>query len=239
MQITTNEKLIKRRSRLGTYASLAGLAVLVVGMIASFRPQYLWISLIAILLGFVLAQYGSYSIRRWGRSPRPDQVIAAALKGFDDRYHFYAWELPSAYVLLSPQGVYSFTARDQTGKVTVNGSKWKSKLSVGRVLMMFASEGLGNPTSEAMDTAGKLTNWMRSKLPDASLTAQPVIVFIDPRAELEVTEPTVPVVDAKGLKKWLRGAGKGDNLKSVDYKALEDLFNAKTARVEVERKEAE
>jgi len=229
MQISTNERLIKKRSRLGTYASLGGLAVLVVGMIASFRPQYIWVSFVAIILGFALAQYGNYSLRRWARRPRPDQALANALKGFDDRYHFYAWSLPAPYVLLGPQGIYSFTTRDQTGQISVTGSQWRNKLTVGRVLQLFAQEGLGNPTSESQEYAERMTSWIGAALPEVSAEVTPVIVFIDERAQLTITEPAVPVLEPKGLKKWLRGAGKGRTISSADLKALEELFNSKTA----------
>jgi len=226
MQISTNERLIKKRSRLGAYASLGGLAVLVVGgMIASFRPQYIWVSFVAIILGFALTQYGNYSLRRWGRKPRPDQALANGLKGFDDRYHLYAWSLPAPYVLLGPQGVYSFTTRDQTGQISVTGSQWRNKLTVGRVLQLFAQEGLGNPTSEALENAERMTSWIRTALPEVSAEVTPVIVFIDERAQLAITDPTVPVVVPKGLKKWLRGDGKGPTISSADLKALEELFN--------------
>lgn len=144
MRVTTNPKLIKRRARIGTYASLGGIAVLAGGMFASFQPRFVWISLIALIAGFVLAQYGNYNLRRYGRSPRPDQIIEESLKGFDDRYHLYAWSLPAQFVLLSPQGLYSFVTRDQTGQITVNGSQWKSKFSLGRALMMFSQEGMGS-----------------------------------------------------------------------------------------------
>lgn len=225
MQITTNDRLIKSRSRLGTYASLAGIVVLAGGMIASFQTQYLWVSLAALVTGFVLAQFGTYSLRRWGRRPRPDQALSTALKGFDDRFHFYAWGLPAPYVLLSPQGVYSFIARDQTGQITVTGSQWRSKFTLGRIFMLFAQEGLGNPTEEAVSQAQRFEAWIKSKRPELSVAVQPVIVFIDERAELTISEPMAPVLDTKGLKKWLRGAGKGDTLKTADYKALEELFN--------------
>jgi len=230
MQVSTNDKLIKKRGRLGTYASFAGLAVLVVGMVASFQQQYLWVSLAAILVGFGLAQYGSYSLRRWGRSPRPDEVIVTSLKGFDDRYHFYAWSLPVPYVLLGPQGVYAFTTRDQAGSVTVNGSQWHSKLTAARILTVFAQEGLGNPTSDALDAANRLSTFIKSKLPDNATKVEPIIVFINERAQVEATEPTVPVLDAKSIKKWLRGGGKTVNLKAAEYKALEQLFSAGTEK---------
>jgi hypothetical protein len=225
MRVTTNTHFIKRRAKFGTYASLGGIAVLAGGMIASFQPRFVWVSLIALILGFILAQYGNYNLRRYGRSPRPDQILEESMKGFDDRYHLYSWSLPAPYVLLSPQGLYVFTTRDQAGKITATGSTWKTGFSLSRALMMFSQEGMGNPTQEAQANAGKLTAWIRTKLPETTVAAQPVIVFLDPRAQLDITEPTVPVLDPKGIKKWLRGGGKGDNLKQADYRALEILLD--------------
>jgi hypothetical protein len=229
MRITTNQKMIKRRGRLGMIASLAGIGVLALGMLASFQQQFVWVSLLALVLGFVLAQFGTYNLRRWGRSPRPDEVLTEGMKGFDDRFHFYAWSLPAPYVLLSPQGVYALTTRDQTGQVSVSGSTWKSKLSLGRLLSIFAQEGLGNPTVDAQGQAAKLGDWIKGKLPDVTISVQPVVVFINPRVQLEVDGPTVPVLDPKEIKKWLRGGGKGQNLRTADLRALETLFDAEAA----------
>jgi hypothetical protein len=229
MRVTTNPKLIQRRSRLGMMASFGGIAVLAVGMFASFRQQYMWVSLAALLIGFVLAQFGSYNLRRYGRSPRPDQVLEAGLKGFDDRYHLYAWTLPVPFALLSPQGIYTFTTRDQSGEISVTGSTWRSKFSLARVLALFGQEGLGNPTTDAQAQASKLGEWIKGKLPDAAAEVRPIVVFIDSRAKLDVNEPTVPVLDVEGIKKWLRGGGKGPYLKNADLKALEGLFDAQAA----------
>jgi hypothetical protein len=234
MRVTTNSKLIKRRAKFGTYASLGGIAILAGGMIASFRPNTVWLSLIALVAGFVLAQYGNYNLRRWGRSPRPDQILEESLKGFDDKYHYYAWSLAAPYVLLTPHGLYSFITRDQNGEVTVNGANWKTKFSLGRALLMFSQEGLGNPTQEAQAHAAKLQDWIRAKLPDVPVSVQPAIVFIDPRAQLQVNEPVVPVLDPKSIKKWLRGAGKGEFFKGADFRALESLLD-ETAEAVVNR----
>lgn len=229
MRISSNDKLIRRRSKIGLYSSLAGMGVLVLGLIFSFQPNYLWVSLLAVIVGFFLAQYGNYHLRRWGRSPRPDQVIALSLKGFDDRYHYYAWSLPAPYVLLTPHGVYSFVTRDQPGVISVHGSRWQSKFNVWRLLTFFGQEGLGNPTEEALAVAGHLSSWIRKNLPDITVDVQPVVLFIDERVQLSVTEPTVPVMEARNLKKWLRGSGKGEGLKSSEYKAIEELFDANVA----------
>jgi hypothetical protein len=152
MRVSANTKLIKRRAQYGTIATFAGLGVLVAGMIASFQTQLAYVSylsLAALVIGFALSQYGGYNLRRWGRVPRPDQQLESALKGFDDRFHLFSWALPAPYVLLSPQGIYSFVVRDQAGDVSVSGSQWRSKFNLGRALMAFGQEGLGNPTREA------------------------------------------------------------------------------------------
>lgn len=230
MRVSTNTQMIRRRRRLGMTVSLTGIAILAAGMFTSLRtqdqPQLVWVPLASLVVGFLLAQFGSYNLRRWGRSPRPDQILEDSMKGFDDRYHFYVWTLPAPYVLLSPHGIYVLVTRDQTGQITVNGSTWKAKLTLSRVLLLFAQEGLGNPTEEARGQVARLQEWLQGTLPEVAANVQPVIVFIDPRAALQITDPGVPVMDAKSLKKWLRGAGKGEPLKAADFKALESLFDA-------------
>ena len=132
MRVTTNPKLIQRRSRLGMYASLGGIVVLAAGMFISLRPNqnFIWLSLVALIGGFVLAQVGTYNMRRWGRSPWPDEVLAQEMKGFDDRYHLYAWTLPVPYALLTPQGFFTLTTRDQAGAIWVRGAVWQNKATL-------------------------------------------------------------------------------------------------------------
>ena len=85
MQIVTNESLIKRNARIGQVTSIAGLGVLVAGMIISFtRPELFVWSLVALLAGFTLSQIGISFGNRWGRRPRPDEVLDASLQGLDD-----------------------------------------------------------------------------------------------------------------------------------------------------------
>jgi len=232
MRVTANSKLIANRRRYGNYANFAGLGILLVGLLATLRPTQpatMWISLVALVIGFALTRIGTYSLRRWGRSPRPDEIIETALKGFDDRNHYYAWALPTPYVLLSPQGIYAFTVRDQTGEISVTGSQWHTKFNPGRLLL--GQEGLGNPTRDALEQAEKLREWIAKELPNLEAPVQPVVVFIDERAKLTVSDPTVPVVDTKGLKKWLRGPGKGSTIKADVYRQLEGLFDARAAGV--------
>ena len=168
-------------------------------------------------------------MRRWGRPPRPDQIIEKELKGLDDKYHFYAWSLPVPYVLLSPQGVYAFATRDQGGKVSVEGSRWSSKFNAARIFFAFAQEGLGNPGAEAAEMAGRLEKWIKTKAPEMEAPVQPAVLFLADNVQLTINEPAVPVMQVEGLKKWLRGTGKGASLKNAEYRVLEQLFDGTTS----------
>jgi hypothetical protein len=227
MQVSRNDKLITRRNKYAGYATLAGLTC-AIGALAGFffLQQNILIWTVGIILSLLFSAYGNYAMRRWGRPPRPDQIIEKELKGLDDKYHLYAWNLPVPYVLLSPQGVYAFATRDQGGKVTVNGSRWSSKFNVARIFFAFAQEGLGNPGAEAADQAGRLEKWIKTKSPEMQASVQPVVLFLADNVQLTISEPAVPVMQVEGLKKWLRGTGKSTTLKNADYRALEQLFES-------------
>jgi hypothetical protein len=236
MRVSRNEKFIKRRARLGSYATFGGLGVLMLGMIATFQvnkyPWAMWASMGALLVGFLLSQVGSYYMRRWGRTPRADQIVERELKGLDDRFHFYAWALPMPQVLLSPQGLYSIETRDQTGDISVTADRWQSKTGLARVLLAFGQEGLGNPSRDAEANAAWLVSLIQRQLPDNHAPVQPVVVFTNEKARLHIDGPTVPVLDAESLKRWLRGSGKGEPLKTADYRAIEAVLDAQAGDVE-------
>jgi hypothetical protein len=227
MQVSRNDKLITKRNKYAGYATLAGL-ICAIGALAGFffLQQNILVWTVGIILSLLFSAYGNYAMRRWGRPPRPDQVIEKELKGLDDKYHLYAWNLPVPYVLLSPQGVYAFATRDQGGKITVNGSRWSSKFNAARIFFAFAQEGLGNPGAEAADQAGRLEKWIKTKMPEMQGSVQPVVLFLANNVQLTISEPAVPVMQVEGLKKWLRGTGKGTTLKNAEYRALEQLFES-------------
>ena len=104
MRIISNEKLIKRNNRIGTYLTFGSLAVLIGGLALSFLapPQYISYSFLALILGFILSQVGIYMGNRYGRKPRPDESISAALKGLDDKYSLYHYMTPVSHLLVGP-----------------------------------------------------------------------------------------------------------------------------------------
>ncbi len=227
MRVVTNEKFIQRRARIGNIASWVGLGVLIIGMVASFRPQYIYIAFASLAIGFLAANIGTYQLRRFGRNPRPDQVLSRAFKGFDDRYVFYAWVLPSPYVLLGPAGLFVFVTRDQGGRVICEGSRWRQPFRISRIFTALGQEGLGNPTKELLAEIEHMQRWLADHLPEEEVPPiQGAVVFIHPKVQLELDDVAVPVVTANKLRSWLRNRAKKRVLNEQQRQTLEKLFEA-------------
>jgi hypothetical protein len=231
MQIHLNESMIERRSKIGRYASTAGLIVLLIGMVATFRgPEYMWVSFGALLIGLVASQVGTYYMRRWGRVPRPDEVLTKSLKGLDKRYHFYSWSLSADYVLMGPAGLFVFVTKDQTGQVEYRNGRWRQPFRWTRLLTVFALEGLGNPERDARDQADRLERFLVKEWGEeaaSQVDVQPAVVFLADGVQLDLAEePSVRVLPLKKLKEFIRSQGKGEKLKADMRQKLEEAFGA-------------
>lgn len=240
MRVYTNESYIKRRARLGQYASWGGLAVLGVGMVLSFRANpanannyrlFIMGSFLCLILGFIAANFGNYNMRRFGRSPRPDERLAKELKGFDDRYVLYSWMLPAPYVFVGPSGIYTFAVREHSGKVINTGNKWEHKGGRMRFLLAFSNEGIGNPSQDALEDAKKVQAFLAEKLPDLKIDVQPLALFTNPSVELDLNNPAIPVVKSQGLKALLRQRTKDHRLDNPTLQKLDAAFGSTSAGV--------
>ncbi len=226
MQIYTNEPYVKRRARQGQYLTWASMAILLVGAgISFFAPQYVAIALICLPIGFVGSNIGSAYMRRFVRKPRPDEELARSLKGLDDRFEYYAWQLPVANVLLGPSGLYAFIVRDTDGQVNANDGTWKQPFSVGRMFTVFAREGLGNPTRDAAAEVSRLQGWIQQNQPELVIEPKPVVVFTNPKVQLNLNHPGVTVAALGQLKDLVRKpANTKDKIPDATRKQLSRLF---------------
>lgn len=200
MKIYRNLAEIKRKERLGRRITLGGLAILFVGLLSSFTPNWFppdevpanaligfvqsywaYISFGSLALGFLASNLGSYYInrfapRRWpdsNRIARPDELVEQNLKGFDDKYSLFLWSLPDApYVLTGPTGIQVFVVRGDKGQVNVSGDRWREPFSIGRMFTAFTREGLGNPGREVEETKQKIRELLQEGEANGKLSAQ-------------------------------------------------------------------
>jgi hypothetical protein len=259
MKLYRNLSEIRRKERLGRRLSLIGLLILFIGLLASFVPTWLppdqpainpvtrfiqiywpWISFAALPLGFIFASFGSYFInrfarRRWPGSrtiARPDEMLERSMKGFDDKYAYFAWSLPANYVLVGPGGILVFAVRSDKGRVTVQGDRWREPFSLGRFFTVFAREGVGNPSFELEEQIRKLRALLNrpaeavngdDTAADNSFAAvpiQPVAVFLNPEIQLTLDNPAIPVLRADQVKDFVRRRARETKLNNATVREL-------------------
>jgi hypothetical protein len=229
MNITTNEKLVRRNARIGQISMIAGLAVLVGGMILSIRSTSLFgLSLIALVLGFALSQIGIFYGNRWGRRPRPDEMLNSALKGLDGKYSLYHYLTPASHLLIGPAGVWIILPKNQRGTITYERGRWRQR---GGGLMMtymkfFAQEGIGRPDLEIMAEVESIEKYL-TKLTDTEEIppVKAALVFTNDKADIQIDEddnPPAATLPLSKLKDFLRKVAKG---KPVSFEKIQQLQN--------------
>jgi len=212
MKVITNDKLVRRNRRLGQIATITGLVVLVGGMVISFRnPAYYGLSWIALFIGFALSQIGLYFGNRWGRHPRPDELLNEGLKGLNDQYSLFHFMTPAAHLLVGPSGMWVILPFHQRGRIVYEKGRWKQKGGgfMQKYLRIFAQEGIGRPDLEGPAEAAAINRFMKRKFPDTQVSeASLALVFTSENAQLEVENAPIPTLPLKKLKEMVRKAAK-------------------------------
>ena len=210
MQIVMNEKLIKRNRRIGQITTIASLAILIGGLIASFSPEYLYWSFAALIGGFLLSQIGIYFGNRWGRSPRTDEKLTAALKGLGDQYTLYHYTSPVPHLLIGPAGIQVLMPFYQAGTITYDPDKKRWKQKGGNwYLKLFGQESLGRPDLEANSYITDMQNWLAKKFPGQTMpTPEAILVFTNSKADLQVEGAPIPTMMEDKIKDFIRKKAK-------------------------------
>ena len=229
MNVLTHEKNIRRNAKIGQYTSIGALVILMGGMYVSFvYPTQLYISFLSLTVGFILSQVGIYFGNRWGRRPRVDERLTAALKGLTKDYTLYHFLTPVNHLLVGPAGVWIIEPYYQRGTITYEGNRWKQKgggLLLG-YLKIFAQEGLGRPDFEVKGDTDSLTEAFKKALGDGAQipTINAALVFTDARAEVKADEAPVPTLKIEQLKELIRKSAKQNPLPAAEIKRITALL---------------
>lgn len=217
MRVTVNEAFIKRRATIARWSTLIGLGVLFLGLILSFNRQYYYWSLPALVIGFLLANVSGFNANRYVKEPRPDQMLAKVLRGFDNTYHLFNYTAPIPHVFLTPSRVYALLVKPQDGVIRHSGKRWRRDFNLRRFFFFFGEEGLGNPPRDARAAADRLQRALDEAFGEEAPSVEPLAVFTNPNAQLLVDETSeeipdeVPVLTGTHLKKYLRAQRKGES----------------------------
>ena len=227
MIIVRNERLIKRSTTFGRISSIVSILILAGGMFISFQyPDQFTYSLLALVFGFTLSQVGIAYGNRFGRSPRPDQQLDAALKGLDDQYALYHYQSPVTHLLVGPAGIWILIPMTQLGRITYNEARSRWKRTGGSFYMkLFGQDVMGNPLQEITSSTKRLQKAL-TKVPELQLPPiRSALVFTNESAEVEAENAPYPTVHARQLKKLIRKEAKGtDPLPISSVKTIQDLL---------------
>jgi hypothetical protein len=197
-------------------------------------------SFIALPAGFLCASVGSYYINRYARRrwpgsktlARPDEVLERGLKGFDDKFAYFVHSLPGSYVVAGPCGLLLFIVRNDRSQVIVNGERWREPFSFRRILTIFAREGVGNPPADLTDQIRKMqellqkapalaaTNEGESAKSLADIPIEGAAVFLNELVQLDLNNPTIPVLRVDQVKEYVRRRVKEVRLSNGMTRAL-------------------
>lgn len=211
MEIISNDRLIRRNARIGQIASIAGLLVLAGGMYISFARQDLFIlSMVALLAGFALSQVGIYFGNRWGRRPRPDELLNQALKGLDGRFSLYHYTTPTAHLLVGPAGIWVLIPRHQGGTITYDETRRRWRQRGGNLyLKIFAQESIGRPDLEIPAEIEAVKRFLAARLGEEELPdVQAALIFTSERSDLQADNAPYPTLSIKKLKEFIRKTAK-------------------------------
>jgi hypothetical protein len=214
MKIYSNNKLIKRNHTLGNVFSIGALVILGVGMYLSYKMSTdvvkLIISYACLIVGFLIFQLGTFFTNRWGRSPRPDEIISQSLKGLDDRYTLYHYMTPVSHLLVGPAGVIALLPYSQKGTLQYESKKKDWKQYGGNwFLKLFGQENLGRPASEAKYIKEDLERYLTKIGADVeAVKPGALLVFTNDKAKIIGEGSPVAYVTAAKLKDYLRKKGK-------------------------------
>jgi len=229
MKIVTNQKLIKRNARIGQVTSITALVILGVGFYTTYKmPDKVAYSLGALLIGFFLSQMGIYYGNRWGRSPRPDELLDRGLKGLGREYTIYHYTTPVSHLLVGPAGIWILLPYYQSGRITYQKGRWRAKGGgfVQSYLRIFGQENLGRPDLEAGSEVDVLKRHLTRLLPEGTELPEirTALLFTNPKVELNVKDAPLPSLTPKDLKEFLREQAKNKTISAEMLDSLREVL---------------
>lgn len=249
-QIVTNTPLVERNARYGRWITTGSLIVILAPLAITLPSLFsgknelptneLVLMYGALILGLVLSNVGGYFLNRWGF--KYYQAVANALKGTDKKYRMYNYSLPINNVLLTPYDVTVLLLKNLDGQIWADQKGWRTNVGILRFLRYFSTEKLGNPTLDLEKEKEQLRAFIAERLGDKlNPPIDGLIVFTNPKAQVEITNVDLPVVilgsSEDALKAALKKTKNTALMPKAMYDALYALFEeeAEARRIEAER----
>jgi len=209
MKIVTNQKKIDRNLKLSKYTLYISLAMLALGFIWSIRntqPENSLIGWLILIPSYFLVQISIYLSNKWGRSPRPDEIVTQSLKGLKDEYTLYNFSTSIDHVLVGPSGIWIINPYHQRGEITYNDKKGKYHQKGGPSFIgkYFGQEALPSVHRDVKNLKNDLATFLQGK--SITTETEPAVVNLFIGEEVEIKGKDFPYLTLKSnkFKEYLR-----------------------------------
>jgi len=211
MRHIVNERKFKVARAIATGASVSGVILLIASLVLPilrsdvfFGPPSLF-----VITGLALSLIGIRMANKWLRPPLAHHSLGDGLRGLGKQAVAYHYYLPARHVLVCQHGVFTLTVVPIRVTASVNKDRWRRRENIlRRLVALFRQESLSDPTIVATLDAARLQRWLDRRIPGHNVTVQPVVVFTNERAYVEIGKVSVPVLYADkrkpSLKQWIR-----------------------------------
>ena len=242
MRVVINQAKIKRNRQISHILFLVSLAGMGIGFFYTWtadpNAQTSQISCLILPMLMLLTLISVRMANTWIREPRPEDVLEQAFKGLGQKYTIFHYLLPAPHVLIGPEGVYTIHTVWQEGQYAVKGKKWSGDGGIVRKILGYMRQDLlGNPFADAMIEAQQVQRLLDKIAPNSGVEVQPLVVFISPKAEVEIEDPTLPVLYADpkrkpSLREYLKSQAKSGRktLSQADLDKIDELYGLMTRR---------
>ena len=229
MKTVINTNLVKRNAKIGQYTSFGALVVLGIGLLITFKWPNLFIySLAALLIGFFMSQVGIHYTNRWGRNPRPDEIVDKSLKGLGREFTVYHYVTPVSHLLVGPAGVWTIMPNFQSGTIAYVKNRWRAKGGgfLQAYMRMFGQDNIGRPDLESEAEIDSAKRYFKRVLPEGTEIPEvrSALLFANPKVELKTEDAPIPALTPKDLKDFLREKSKEKNIGELTLETIREAL---------------
>jgi hypothetical protein len=227
MKISINNKLIDRNKKIAQLTLYFSLALLALGFIWTIRnpePSKAIVGYLILVPSYILVQVSIYLANRWGKSPRPDEIVSQSLKGLDDKYSLYTYSTGVPNLLIGPIGIWIINSYHHSGEISYDLGKGKyiQKGGPNFLSKYFSQEGLPNITKNSKSLKANLISYFsKNKI---QLVEEPQVINIFSSENVVLNTKNAPEVALKSekLKDFIRKTAKNNKNTSENYESIKE-----------------
>ena len=203
MKLSINNNLIERNKKISQIMLYASLALLILGFIWTIRnpePANTFIGYVILVPAYLLVQMSIFMANRWGKSPRPDEIVLQSMKGLDDKYTLFNYTTGVPHLLVGPIGIWIINPYRQKGIISYNSEKklYVQKSGPNFITKYFAQEGLPNITREVSSLKNDLNKYLVKN--SIQIDIEPVVVNLFYSTEVTLHTNDAPEICIRNNK---------------------------------------